>query len=142
RHECYLLAVPSNTAVRDLVAADPPYPGRGGRPRGPFTRGDRWCAAVAGGAWRTIGGRAGAGGPGGGEGGVGGGGGGARGPVGGGGGGGIRRAASGGQLEAGLPVVQCAAEHAGGGVRPRVQGPTPDRGVLAAGQRRGRPGGL
>jgi SRSO17 transposase len=52
RHECYLLAVPSNTAVRDLVAADPPYTGV-----------DRWCAAVAEEAWQTIEVRAGERGP-------------------------------------------------------------------------------
>jgi SRSO17 transposase len=63
RHECYLLAVPSNTAVRDLVAADPPYTGRGQPPRVPFTRVDRWCAAVAEEAWQTIEVRAGERGP-------------------------------------------------------------------------------
>src|SRR5215831_15768663 len=31
RQECYLLAVPSNTAVRDLTAPDPPHAGRGRR---------------------------------------------------------------------------------------------------------------
>src|SRR5215470_1311278 len=46
RGECYLLAVPSNTAVRDLTAPDPPYAGCGRRPRVPFTRVDRWCAAL------------------------------------------------------------------------------------------------
>jgi len=54
RNECYVLAVPSNTAVRDLAAADPPYMGRGQPPRVPFTRVDRWCAAVAEAAWQTI----------------------------------------------------------------------------------------
>jgi SRSO17 transposase len=54
RGECYLLAVPSNTSVRDLAAADPPYPGHGRRPRVPFARVDRWCAALAEDAWRTI----------------------------------------------------------------------------------------
>jgi SRSO17 transposase len=63
RGECYLLAVPSNTAVRDLFAADPPYAGRGRRPRQPFTRVDRWCAGVAEGAWQTIEVRAGEKGP-------------------------------------------------------------------------------
>src|SRR5438477_4075300 len=42
RHERYLLAVPSNTAVRDLAAADPPYLGHGRRPRAPFRRAGRW----------------------------------------------------------------------------------------------------
>jgi SRSO17 transposase len=54
RRECYLLAVPSNTAVRDLGAPDPPYTGRGPRPRVPFVRVDRWCAAVPEGAWQTV----------------------------------------------------------------------------------------
>jgi len=54
RHECYLLAVPSNTAVRDLTAADPPYGGHGRRPSVPFGRVDRWCAAVAETAWQTV----------------------------------------------------------------------------------------
>ena len=54
RGECYLLAVPSNTAVRDLRAPDPPYTGRGGRPRAPFVGVDRWCAGLAESAWETI----------------------------------------------------------------------------------------
>ena len=54
RNERYLLAVPSNTLVRDLTVPDPPYGGRGRRPPVPFTRVDRWCAAVAEEAWQTI----------------------------------------------------------------------------------------
>jgi SRSO17 transposase len=54
RGEQYLLAVPSNTSVRDLVAPDPPYPGHGRRPRLPFTRVDRWCAALPEAAWQTL----------------------------------------------------------------------------------------
>src|SRR5262245_47777278 len=54
RHECYLLAVPSNTAVRDLTAPEPPYGGRGRRPCVPFTRVDRWCAALPEAAWATV----------------------------------------------------------------------------------------
>jgi SRSO17 transposase len=54
RHECYLLAVPSNTAVRDLTAPEPPYSGHGRRPRVPFTRVDRWCAAVPESAWQAV----------------------------------------------------------------------------------------
>jgi SRSO17 transposase len=54
RGECYLLAVPSNTSVRDLFASDPPYAGCGRRPRPPFTRVDRWCAGLAEGAWQTV----------------------------------------------------------------------------------------
>jgi SRSO17 transposase len=54
RDECYLLAVPSNTAVRDLAAPAPPYGGRGRRPRVPFPRVDRWCAALPEAAWQTV----------------------------------------------------------------------------------------
>jgi SRSO17 transposase len=54
RQECYLLAVPSNTAVRDLRAADPPYAGRGRRPAVPFQRADRWCAALPESAWQAL----------------------------------------------------------------------------------------
>jgi SRSO17 transposase len=54
RHEQYLLAVPSNTLVRDLDAAPPPYRGRGPRPQVPFTRVDRWGAALPETAWTTI----------------------------------------------------------------------------------------
>ncbi len=54
RGESYLLAVPSNTAVRDLRAPEPPYGGHGRRPLVPFTRVDRWCAALPAGAWETV----------------------------------------------------------------------------------------
>src|SRR6202042_3581537 len=54
RQECYLLAVPSNTLVRDLTAAEPPYGGHGRRPSIPFTRVDRWRAALAETAWQTV----------------------------------------------------------------------------------------
>jgi SRSO17 transposase len=54
RNESYVLAVPSNTAVRDLTAPDPPYAGHGRRPRAPFTRADRWCAALPATAWQTV----------------------------------------------------------------------------------------
>jgi SRSO17 transposase len=61
RHECYLLAVPSNTAVRDLIATVPQSPGR--QRLAPFGRVDRWCAAVPETAWQTIEVRAGEQGP-------------------------------------------------------------------------------
>ncbi len=54
RNECYVLAVPANTLVRDLTAAPPPHRGRGPRPRVPFTRVDRWCAGIGESAWQTI----------------------------------------------------------------------------------------
>jgi SRSO17 transposase len=63
RGERYLLAVPSNTTVRDWTAPAPPYAGHGCRPRPPFTRVDRWCAGVAEEAWQTIEVRAGEKGP-------------------------------------------------------------------------------
>ena len=46
RGESYLLAVPSNTLVRDLRAPEPPYSGHGRRPRVPFTRVDHWCCLL------------------------------------------------------------------------------------------------
>jgi SRSO17 transposase len=61
--ERYLLAVPSNTLVRDLEAPPPEYRGRGPHPRVPFTRADRWCQALPQGAWTTIDVRDGARGP-------------------------------------------------------------------------------
>jgi SRSO17 transposase len=63
RGERYLLAVPSNTLVRDLTAADPPYSGHGRRPSVPFVRVDRWRAALPETAWQTVGVRDGAKGP-------------------------------------------------------------------------------
>jgi SRSO17 transposase len=63
RNERYLLAVPSNTLVRDLRAPDP-LPGPAGRPRKtPLQRADRWCAALPETAWQTIEVRAGEKGP-------------------------------------------------------------------------------
>ena len=54
RDERYLLMVPSNTLVRDLTAPEPPYGGRGPRPRVPLLRVDRWAAALPETAWQTI----------------------------------------------------------------------------------------
>jgi SRSO17 transposase len=54
RGEHYLLAVPSNTLVRDLAAEPPPYGGRGRYPQVPFQRVDRWCVALPEDAWETI----------------------------------------------------------------------------------------
>ena len=61
--EPYLLAVPSNTLVRDLEAAPPAYGGRGRHPQVPFIRVDRWCAALPESVWTTISVRDGAKGP-------------------------------------------------------------------------------
>ncbi len=54
RQQRYLLAVPSNTLVRDLDAPPPLYRGRGPRPQVPFERVDRWAAAQAPSAWSMI----------------------------------------------------------------------------------------
>jgi SRSO17 transposase len=54
RGERYLLAVPSNTLLRDLVARDPPYSGRGRRKKVPFVRADAWRAAQAEDDWQTV----------------------------------------------------------------------------------------
>jgi SRSO17 transposase len=53
-NEWYLLAVPSNTLVRDLEAEPPHYAGRGRRPEVPFARADRWREALPENAWTTI----------------------------------------------------------------------------------------
>jgi SRSO17 transposase len=52
RGERYLLAVPSNTTVRDLKA--PASPSAGRRLRVPLVRVDQWCAAVPEAAWQTL----------------------------------------------------------------------------------------
>jgi SRSO17 transposase len=54
REERYLLAVPSNTLIRDLEADPPPYSGRGPRPHVPFVRVDRWLTALPDDVWTTI----------------------------------------------------------------------------------------
>jgi SRSO17 transposase len=50
----YLLAVPSNTTVRDIDAPPPAYSGRGPRRKSPFVRVDKWCAALPEDAWTKI----------------------------------------------------------------------------------------
>ena len=62
-NEQYLLAVPSNTLIRDLDAAVPEYSGRGGVPRQPFQRVDAWRDALSEAAWTRIRGRDGEKGP-------------------------------------------------------------------------------
>jgi SRSO17 transposase len=54
RGERYLLAVPSNTLIRDLDAPPPEYAGRGPHPMNPFMRVDRWCGRLPESAWTTI----------------------------------------------------------------------------------------
>jgi SRSO17 transposase len=54
RGERYLLAVPSNTLIRDLNAPPPEYSGRGPHPKNPFIRVDYWCATLPEAAWTTI----------------------------------------------------------------------------------------
>ena len=54
RNERYLLAVPSNTLVRDLKAPEAPASPGGRARKAPFQRVERWCAAVPKQAWQTI----------------------------------------------------------------------------------------
>jgi SRSO17 transposase len=54
RGECYLLAVPSNTQVRDLAAPPPAGSGRGRRRLAPFVRVDHWCQGLPPQAWETV----------------------------------------------------------------------------------------
>jgi len=63
RHERYLLAVPSNTRVRDLEAEPPPYAGHGRPAEGPFVPVQAWCAALPESAWTRLDVRDGAKGP-------------------------------------------------------------------------------
>jgi len=52
--EQYLLAVPSNTGIRDLASTPPAYGGRGQPPKQPFQRVDRWRDALSNAAWTKI----------------------------------------------------------------------------------------
>jgi SRSO17 transposase len=54
RGERYLLAVPSNTLVRDLVASVPESSGPGRRKKGQLVRAEAWAAAVPESDWQTI----------------------------------------------------------------------------------------
>ena len=53
-NERYLLAVPSNTLVRDLDETPPEYAGRGRRPMSPLRRLDQWRAAIPKDAWIRV----------------------------------------------------------------------------------------
>ena len=54
RGERYLLAVPSNTLIRDIDAPSPEYSGRGRYPKNPFMRVDDWGAMLPEEAWTRI----------------------------------------------------------------------------------------
>jgi len=53
-NERYLLAVPSNTTVRDLEGAVPEWSGRGPHPKRAFEQARAWSKALPPGAWRRI----------------------------------------------------------------------------------------
>lgn len=53
-NEQYLLAVPSNTGIRNLQIAPPAYGGRGARPKQPFQRVDRWRETLDEEAWTRV----------------------------------------------------------------------------------------
>jgi SRSO17 transposase len=63
RNEDYLLAVPSNTQIRDLLAPPPGGTGRGRPRRTPFGGVEAWAQARAADAWETVEVRAGEKGP-------------------------------------------------------------------------------
>lgn len=54
RGERYLLAVPSNTTIRDLEEPPPAYSGHGRRPKPPFRRVRDWAAALPAEAWTRL----------------------------------------------------------------------------------------
>lgn len=54
RGERYLLAVPSNTSVRDLEAELPPYGGKGRPPKPPFQSVRAWCEALPASEWGRV----------------------------------------------------------------------------------------
>jgi len=54
RKEKYLLAVPSNTAIRDLEATPPPYGGHGSNPKVPFVQAHQWRDEVDADRWTRI----------------------------------------------------------------------------------------
>jgi len=52
--EQYLLAVPSNTQIRDLQVEPPEYSGHGRYPKRPWTRVDEWVGAISKRVWSTV----------------------------------------------------------------------------------------
>jgi len=53
-NERYLLAIPSNTRIRDPNGEPPPYCGHGRHPQPPTMCVDKWCAALPEESWKTI----------------------------------------------------------------------------------------
>jgi SRSO17 transposase len=52
--ERYLLAVPSNTTIRDLEVEPPAYSGRGRQPKQPFQQVRKWCKSLSKNAWTCL----------------------------------------------------------------------------------------
>jgi SRSO17 transposase len=52
--ERYLLAVPSNTTIRDLEIEPPAYNGRGRQPKQPFQQVRKWCESLSKAAWTRL----------------------------------------------------------------------------------------
>ena len=52
--ERYLLAVPSNSTIRDMERQPPAYGGRGQPPKQPFERVDFWCGTSSDTAWTQV----------------------------------------------------------------------------------------
>jgi SRSO17 transposase len=52
--ERYLLAVPSNTLIRDLEVEPPAYGGRGRRPKRPWQRVDKWTSVQVDDNWTEV----------------------------------------------------------------------------------------
>jgi len=50
----YMLAVPSNTSIRDLEAEPPPYSGHGRHPKVAFRGVRAWCEALPAAAWTKV----------------------------------------------------------------------------------------
>ena len=54
RRERYLLAVPSNTTIRDLETEEPSYRGSGRPPKRPWQRVDQWANSLPKRAWTKV----------------------------------------------------------------------------------------
>jgi SRSO17 transposase len=52
--ERYLLAVPSNSHIRDIESKPPVYGGRGQPPKQPFQRVDKWCHCLQDKKWTKV----------------------------------------------------------------------------------------